>query len=83
MNGWAEYEIGRQHREEIRHEVATARLEKLAHANREPRPYVVRDLSWELARYLDTESFSASPSATSISLSGRHGRTLEEERVGS
>jgi hypothetical protein len=57
MNGWAEYEIGRQHREEIRHEVATARLEKLARVNREPRPYVVRDLSWELARYLDTEGF--------------------------
>ena len=57
MNGWAEYEIGRQHHEEIRHEVATARLEKLARVNREPRPYVVRDLSWELARYLDTEGF--------------------------
>src|SRR4028118_1553531 len=40
MNGWAEYEIGRQHHEEIQHEVATARLEKLAHATREPRPEV-------------------------------------------
>jgi hypothetical protein len=28
---------------------------------------VVRDLSWELARYLDTESFAASASATPIS----------------
>jgi hypothetical protein len=64
MNIWAEYEIGRQHREEIRHEVAVARLEKLARANRETRPYVVRDLSWELARYLDTENYSASASAT-------------------
>ena len=77
MNGWAEYEIARQHHEEIRHEVATARLEKSAHANREPRPYVVRDLSWELARYLDTEGFSAGASAPSNSLGGRHGRTLD------
>ena len=83
MNGWAEYEIGRQHREEIRHEVATARLEKLAHANREPKPYVVRDLSWELARYLDTEGFSASASATSYVRPWRPLKLLEEERVGS
>ncbi len=58
MNSWAGYEIGRQHREEIGHEVAVARVEKLARANGETRPYVVRDLSWELARYLDTEFFS-------------------------
>ena len=58
MNGRAEYEIGRQHREEMRHEVAVARLEKLARANRETRPYLVRDLSWILARYLDTETSS-------------------------
>ncbi len=45
------------------------------------RRYVVRDLSWELARYLDTEAFSASASATSNSVSGHHGRT-PEERVG-
>ncbi len=64
MNGWAVDEIGRQQREEMQHEVAVARLEKLAHANRETRPYVVRDLSWELARYLGMELFSASAYAT-------------------
>jgi hypothetical protein len=54
----AEHEDLRQRRKEIRHELAVARLEKLGRANRETRPYVVRDLSWELARYLDTEIFS-------------------------
>jgi hypothetical protein len=67
MHGLGEYEVWRQRREEIRKEVAAARLEKMARENRETRPYVVRDLSWELARYLDTESFAASASATPIS----------------
>jgi hypothetical protein len=63
MYGLAEYEVWRQRPEELREEVAAARLEKTARANRETRPYVVRDLSWELARYLETEDFSASDSA--------------------
>ena len=66
MHFRTEYDIGRQRREDIRQEVAVGRLEKLARANREISPYVVRDLSWELARYLDTEIFSANPSATPV-----------------
>jgi len=56
-------ELSRQHREEIRQEVAANRLAGMARANRERRPYVVRDLSWELARYLDAETVSESASA--------------------
>ena len=67
MHGLGEYEVWRQRREEIEQEVAVARLARLARANSETRPYVVRDLSWEFARYLDTESSSASASPTSTS----------------
>ena len=63
-------ELSRQHREEIRQEVTVNRLAGVAHANRERRPYVVRDLSWELARYLDAEVSSASASTPSNSASG-------------
>jgi hypothetical protein len=42
----------------------------MAHGGREPRPYVVRDMSWRLARYLDAEEFSASAPAPSKSASG-------------
>jgi hypothetical protein len=38
--------------------------QRTAREDHEPMPYVVRDLSWELARYLDTENYSASASAT-------------------
>lgn len=55
MYGSHEYEVLRQFPEEIRQEVAVARLEKMARANCETRSYVVRDLSWELARFLDTQ----------------------------
>jgi hypothetical protein len=64
MHGLDELGVWEQRREEIRKEVAVARPEKMARENRETRPYVVRDLSWELARYLDTEIFSESASAT-------------------
>jgi hypothetical protein len=57
-------ELSRHRCEEIRREVAANRLAGVARANRERRPYVVRDLSWELARYLDAEGFSASASTT-------------------
>ncbi len=75
MYGLDDYLIVRQRHEEIRREVAVARPEKRARANRETRPYVVRDLSWELARYLDTESFSTSASATSDCTSGSERRS--------
>lgn len=64
MNALSECEDWRQRPEEIRREAAVAHPEKTARANRETRPYVVRDLSWELARYLDREIFSESDSAT-------------------
>ena len=82
MYGLAGYEVWWRRHQENRREVAVERPTRMARANRETRPYVVRDLSWELARYLDTESLSASASATSNSVSGHHRRTREEERVG-
>jgi hypothetical protein len=52
MYGLAEYGISRQHREEIRQEVAAYRLEeKLACANREGRFRLIGDTKWELGRY--------------------------------
>jgi hypothetical protein len=50
-----QHEAWRQRSEEIRQELAADRLKKMARENRETRPYVVRDLSWELARFLDTQ----------------------------
>ena len=77
-----EYEILPQRHEEIRHQAAVERQTTVAPEKRETRPYVVRDLSWEFARYLDTQDFSASVSATSNSVSGHHGRTPEERVSG-
>ena len=77
----AEYELLGQRHEKTRREVAVERPTRMERENRETRPYVVRDLSWELARYLDTQAFSASASATANSVSGHHGRTPEKERV--
>jgi hypothetical protein len=70
MYGLANYEVLRQRREGSRREVAVEHPARVAREKRETRPYVVRDLSWELARYLDTEDFSASVSATPTSASG-------------
>jgi hypothetical protein len=78
MYGLAEYEVPRQRHERVRGGVAMGRPTTMAREDRETRPYVVRDLSWELARYLDTEDFPASASATSNNASGHHGRTREE-----
>lgn len=64
MHGLVELEVWEQRHEEIGKELAVACPQKMARENRETRPYVVRDLSWELARYLDTEIFSESASAT-------------------
>ena len=41
-------------------EVTMERPTNMAHEDRQTRPYVVRDLSWELARYLETQDFPAS-----------------------
>ena len=59
MNGMIEFFGNPQTRErrgEVQLKAAMERQAKMAGANREPRAYVVRDLSWELARYLETES---------------------------
>ena len=60
MYGLAKYEVLRQRREGSRRGVAVGHPTRVAREMRETGPYVVRDLSWELARYLDTEDFSAS-----------------------
>ena len=51
MYGQAEYQVWRQRPEEIRHEVAVARLEKRARANQGIESLLIRDLKWEFARY--------------------------------
>ena len=81
MNLVTEYQDSRQRNQEIQAEVAVERPAAMGLEDREARPYVVRDLSWELARYLDAQSFPPSASAPSNSASGRHGRTREEGRV--
>ena len=54
MYGLAAYEAQLQRPEEIRRELAAIRLEKAALEDRETHTYVVRDLSWELTRHLET-----------------------------
>ena len=58
MYGLAKHEDLRQRRKEIRNEAAVEHKTRMERADWQPRHYVVRDLSWELARYLDTEIFS-------------------------
>jgi hypothetical protein len=69
MYGTTEQVI-REHYEDLRREAARVRPAPIARANRARRPYVVRDLSWELTRYLDTQDLAPSASATSNSGSG-------------
>ena len=63
MDESAEHRVLQPH-EEKGCEVATERPAKEARSDRETETYVVRDLSWELARCLDTQSHSASASPT-------------------
>jgi hypothetical protein len=44
-------ELGRQHREELMHEAAIARLAKEARANSDASFGSLRNLRWEFARY--------------------------------
>jgi hypothetical protein len=44
-------ELARQHREEIMHAVAAARLAKEARAKSDASSRLLRNLRWELARY--------------------------------
>jgi hypothetical protein len=50
MYGWTEHEIGRLHRQEIRQEVAVARLAGELRANRGGEFRLARNLMWELSR---------------------------------
>ena len=47
-------------REDLRREAARGRPAHMEREDHETRPYVVRDLSWELARFLETQDFPAS-----------------------
>ena len=60
MNYLTEFQASRQRNEDKQVEVAVDRTAAMALEDRETRPYVVRDLSWELARYLDTQDLQES-----------------------
>ena len=59
MYGTTEQVI-REHYEDLRREAARVSPAPMEREDHEARPYVVRDLSWELARFLDSEAFPAS-----------------------
>jgi hypothetical protein len=63
MYGTTEQVI-REHYEDLGREAARVRPAPTEREDHEARPYVVRDLSWELARFLDAEDFPASTFAT-------------------
>jgi hypothetical protein len=69
MYGLAESEVLEGRSDEIMGGVAMGRLTTIAPEDRETGPYVVRDLSWEFARSLDTDDFSTGASLTSIGAS--------------
>ena len=58
MYGTTEQVI-REHYEDLRREAARVRPAHMEREDHETRPYVVRDLSWELARFLETQDFPA------------------------
>ena len=49
--------------------------------NSETMPYVARELSWELARYLEAQDSPEDASAASNTAGGRPGWTRDEERL--
>ena len=59
-----------EHYEDFRREAARVRPAPMEREDHEARPYVVRDLSWELARFLETQNFPASAYATPSSANG-------------
>jgi hypothetical protein len=63
MYGTTEQVI-REHYEDLGREAARVRPAPMEREDHEARPYVVRDLSWELARFLDAEDFPTSAFAT-------------------
>ncbi len=56
MYGTTEQVI-REHYEDLSREAAKVRPAPTEREDHEARPYVVRDLSWELARFLETQDF--------------------------
>ena len=71
----AEYGVLELHEENGR-EVAMKRPRGAAREDLRTRPYVVRDLSWELARFLDAEDL---PAVTFDTPGGTNGNTLQPE----
>jgi hypothetical protein len=69
MYGTSEQVI-REHYEDLKREAARFRPAPMEREDHETRPYVVRDLSWELARFLDSETFPASTFATPYGANG-------------
>ena len=49
--------------------------------DRETMPYVARELSWELARYLEAQDSPEEESAASNTAGGRPGWTRDEEKL--
>jgi len=70
MYGSTEQQVIREHYENLRREAARVRPARMAREDHETRPYVVRDLSWELVRFLDNETFPTSTYATPDSSNG-------------
>ena len=61
MYGLAEHKgLQRAHEGIPREATVERRPTRMVGEDRETRPYVVRDLSWELARYLDAQDLPAS-----------------------
>jgi hypothetical protein len=63
MHGTTEQVI-REHYEDLRREAARVRPAPMEREDHDAKPYVVRDLSWEFARFLDAEDFPVSTFAT-------------------
>jgi hypothetical protein len=53
-------QVIREHYEDLWREAARLLPAPMEREDHEARPYVVRDLSWELARFLESETFPAS-----------------------
>jgi hypothetical protein len=75
MNGLAEYGVLAPH-EEKGLKVAIERPRSAAREDHQTRPYVVRDLSWELARFLDAEDL---PAGAFDAPDGENGNSLQPE----
>jgi hypothetical protein len=80
MYGTTEQVI-REHYEDLRREAARVRPAPMDREDHEARPYVVRDLSWELARLLETQDYPESASVTADSAGGCPRWTPVKERL--